>query len=177
MINESLARKYCREDITLIKNYAEAVADTTQTWICHHRNAEPFTGFCTKDLKKMNMYYKRPASELMFVTRGEHKTIHNKGKIVSAETRKKMSESQKGKHLSDEHRQKLSAANKGKTLSEDTKKKISEARKGKLSEETRKKISESHIGNKALTGRHWYNNGLMNVTAFECPAGFVPGRI
>ena len=66
MINEKQARKYCREDITLIKNYAEAVADKTKTWICHHINGEPFTGFSKKDLKKMNMYLHRPASELKF---------------------------------------------------------------------------------------------------------------
>lgn len=44
-------------------------------------------------------------------------------------------------------------------------------------EETRKKISEWCKGNKSLTGRHWYNNGLKNVAAFECPAGFVPGML
>lgn len=164
MINESQARKYCREDITLIKNYAEAIADATQTWICQHRNAEPFTGFCTKDLKKMNMYYQRPASELMFVTRSEHKTIHNKGTTQSEETRKKLSESHTGKvgkHYSEETRKKMSAALKGRTFSD----------------ETRNKMSESHKGNKALTGRRWYNNGLKNVATFECPVGFVEGRI
>lgn len=124
MINESQARKYCREDITLIKNYAEAVADTTQTWICHHRNAEPFTGFCTADLVKMNMYENRPASELMFVTRKTHVEIHSSG------------------HTCKHH-----------------------------SEESRKKISESR------NGKYWFNNGLKNVSAFECPVGFVPGML
>lgn len=113
MINETLARKYCREDITLIKNYTEAIADNTQTWICHHSNAEPFTGFCRKDLKKMNMYYKRPASELMFVTRSEHNTIHKKDMIISAEIRKKISESEKDKHISEETRKKMSKTRKG----------------------------------------------------------------
>lgn len=188
MINESQARKYCREDITLIKNYAEAIADATQTWICHHRNAEPFTGFCTKDLKKMNMYYQRPASELMFVTRSEHKTIHNKGTTQSEETRKKLSNSHrgkaspfKGKHHSEESRKKLSESHTckvGKHHSEDTRKKMSAALKGRtFSDETRNKMSESHKCNKALTGRRWYNNGLKNVATFECPVGFVEGRI
>lgn len=24
---------------------------------------------------------------------------------------------------------------------------------------------------------HWFNNGTMNKVAYECPEGFVPGRI
>ena len=80
MICESQARKYCREDISNIEGYAEAIADTTRTWICHHRNAEPFTGFCKADLKKMNMYLNRPASELKFVSPKQHYAIHKPGK-------------------------------------------------------------------------------------------------
>ena len=188
MINESQARNYCREDITLIKNYAEAVADKTRTWICHHINGEPFTGFCKEDLKKMNMYYNRPASELKFVTRSEHKTIHNKGTTHTEETRKKLSDAKKGKtssfkgkHHSEEARKKLSESHKGMTRTphtEETRNKISVALKGRtFSEEARIKMSESHKGNKSLTGRRWYNNGLKNVAAFECPVGFVKGRI
>lgn len=67
----------------------------------------------------------------------------------------------KGKHLSEEHKRKISEANKGHTAwnkgipcSEEAKKKISEANKGNLpwntgkhhSEETRKKMSETRKG-------------------------------
>lgn len=149
MINEEKARKYCREDITRIKNYAKALADPTETWICHHINGEQFTGFKAVDLIKMNMYYNRPASELMFVTHDEHRTIHRKGATHTEETKKKMSESHKGRTFSDEHRQKLSKSHKGKTssfkgkrFSEESRKKISAALTGrKLSEETRNKMS------------------------------------
>lgn len=179
MINESQARKYCREDITLIKNYAEAVADKTKTWICHHINGEPFTGFCKADLKKMNMYYQRPASELLFVTRGEHNTIHGKGIKFSEESRKKISDSNKCRTISEETRKKMSDSRKGKTgyfkgktFSEDHRKKLSESHKGKtLSKETRKKLSE------ASEGKHWYNNGIVNKFAKSCPEGFVKGML
>ena len=40
MINEYCAKKFCCEDPSLIENYALAVADTTQTWDCHHRGNE-----------------------------------------------------------------------------------------------------------------------------------------
>lgn len=49
---------------------------------------------------------------------------------------------------------------------------ISETNKGKHhSEETRKKCSE------ASKGRHWFNNGEINKFCYECPEGFVPGRL
>lgn len=115
MINEQTARKYCREDITIIKNYTEAIADKTRMWICHHINGEPFTGFCTADLKKMNMYYQRPASELVFVSRSEHNTIHKKDISLSDESRKKMSDALKGRIFSDATRKKMSKSHKGMT--------------------------------------------------------------
>lgn len=98
------------------------------------------------------------------------------GKHHSEETRKKMSETRKGKHLSEEHKKKMSEARKGKKFSEEHKKKIGASRKGKkMSEEFCRKNSEGHKG--LNIGKHWYNDGEINVRAKECPPGFVPGRI
>ncbi len=41
----------------------------------------------------------------------------------------------------------------------------------KRSEEAKEKISASK------KGRRWYNNGITSIMAYECPIGFVPGRI
>ena len=80
---------------------------------------------------------------------------HNmRGRVVSEETKRKLSESHKGqegiwrgKCLSEEHRQNVSDAHKGKKFTEEHKRKIGEAGKGrKHSKETRRKISKSHIG-------------------------------
>ena len=38
-------------------------------------------------------------------------------------------------------------------------------------EEQRKKLKERYLGN------YWYNNGIINVSAKECPEGFVAGII
>jgi hypothetical protein len=78
----------------------------------------------------------------------------HKGKIVSVETRKKMSDSRKnhagpnkGKKMSTEQKLKLSKAHTGKVIAQLTVDKILESRKEyKHSEETRKKISEGNKG-------------------------------
>ena len=99
------------------------------------------------------------------------------GKHHSTETRKKLSDSwDYDKHFTTETRKKISEGNKGKKFSEEHKKKIGTANKGRRhSEEAKRKISEANRINNI--GRHWYNNGEISIRAYECPPGFVPGRI
>ena len=68
-------------------------------------------------------------------------------KLISDETRRKMSESHKGKTLSEEHRRKIAQSGIGRKPTEETRRKLSESSKGKRhSEETRRKIGESSKG-------------------------------
>ena len=79
MINEIQAKKYCSEDISLIENYHQAIADKEKTWEIHHRRECDENGktlFSGKQLIEMNLYFKRPAEELMFVTRSMHWKLH-----------------------------------------------------------------------------------------------------
>ena len=106
---------FCRMP-ELIENYDKAVADNTQVWDCHHRlethssdGEKRFVDISKAELIALNMYYDRPAEELIFLKGAEHKSLHNKSK----ETRKKISETEKGKHLSEEHKRKLAEARKG----------------------------------------------------------------
>ena len=82
----------------------------------------------------------------------------NKGKQMSDEMKKKLSESTKGKHLSEEIKRKMSESKKGhpgywlgKHHTEEQKKKISETWEydKHFTEETKRKISE------AKKGKHW----------------------
>ena len=90
MINEKYAKSYCSEDISLIENYHEAISDEKKMWDIHHRrecDSEGRTLFTKKQLIDMNLYFKRPASELIFVTRSMHNKLHreirsNGGKIA-----------------------------------------------------------------------------------------------
>ena len=129
MINVKSAKKFCKEDISKIKNYDLAIADTTQTWHCHHRT-EIWWNCSKKELIENECYYNRKACELIFLTPAEHSKLHNKGKHLSDETRRKLSEVNEGKKLSEEHRRKLSEANKGKTHSEEWRRKSGKAHKG-----------------------------------------------
>ena len=152
MINESRVKKYCKEELSKIENYDKAVADTTQIWDLHHRT-EIWWNCTAQELIDNECYYNRKACELIFLTHAEHTRLHNKGKLLSEEQRRKISEAKKGKTLSEEHRRKLSEAKKGKKrmpFSEEHRRKISEAKKGKVrSEETKNKIS------KALKDKSW----------------------
>lgn len=101
MINEKQAKRYCGEDLSAIENYAEAVADQTQTWDLHHKlEIMPWGTYTIKNLKDHGLYYKQPAASLVFMTHAEHRRLHYKSHPLS--------EALKGKRLSEEHRRKLS---------------------------------------------------------------------
>lgn len=135
---------FCRTP-ELIENYDKAVADTTQTWQCHHRlethnsdGERRLVDISSSELIALGVYYDRPPEELIFLTPIEHISLHkagkpspNKGKKLSEETKKKISETLKGKHHSEASRKRISEALKGHSVSEETKKKKSEALKGK----------------------------------------------
>ena len=132
MINEIEVKKYCKEEISKIKNYDKAIADTTQTWHCHHILGEILS---KEQLEAHDFYYNVPACMLKFVTKSEHRSLHNIHQ--SKETRKKKSEALKNRQFSEESRKKMSESNKGRipwnkgiARSEETRKKISEKLKG-----------------------------------------------
>ncbi len=131
MIYERMVKYFCCEDPSLIENYEEAIK-SDETYNCHHRR-ELADGKVTsrKELIAQGLYYHRPAEELLFLSRSEHMRLHRKGKPLSEEHRRKISETEKGKKLSEGHKIKISEANKGKPKSEETKRKLSAAMKGK----------------------------------------------
>ena len=133
--------KYCK-DYQNIENYEKAKKDDFVGWHCHHRlethnsdGERRLVDISQKELMALNMYYNRPASELIFLTTREHNAF-KKGKYTGE------NHPRYGKHHTFEARQKISEAN---------------------------RINR--------TGRHWYNNGKENKFCYECPDGFVPGRL
>ena len=123
-------------------------------------------------------------------------TNPNKGKSLSDEHKRKISNAKRGHKVSEETRKKISKAEKGNKnalgkhlLSEETKQKMSKINKGnkyalgyRHTDEAKQKMSDAHKGqnpwNKGDKGKlHWCNNGIKSVMVEECPEGFVPGRI
>lgn len=101
MIEINKAKSYCSEDISLIENYELAIGGQTQTWECHHRK-ETDEGLSRTELIEMGLYFNRPASELIFLTKSEHSSLHHKnnkhnlGNHHTEETKTKMSEAKNG---------------------------------------------------------------------------------
>lgn len=79
------------------------------------------------------------------------KNIWSKGRKLSEETKRKISENNPKPFLEKHH-------------TEESRKKMSEARKGKP-------------GNITTLGKKCFNDGVTNVYAHDCPEGFVPGRL
>lgn len=79
MINFKKVSRFCCENISLIENYDKAINDISQTWHCHHR-FETDKHMSRDELIDANMYFYRPANELIFLTKSEHRRIHSIGK-------------------------------------------------------------------------------------------------
>ncbi len=71
------AKKFCCEDISLIENYQNALADDKEIWECHHRlEIHGNIVLSVNDLKNQDLYYNRPAYELIFLSKKDHKQLH-----------------------------------------------------------------------------------------------------
>lgn len=119
----STGTKYFCKNLEEVENYDIAVNDKSQTWECHHRlethtsdGERRLVNLSKQELIALDMYYYRPAEELIFLTAAEHRHLHHKGKKLqpfSEEHRRKMSEAKKGKKHSEKAIAKMSAAHKG----------------------------------------------------------------
>ena len=86
--------KYCCEDISLIENYDKAVNER-ELYCIHHRleiQGDKILG--KQDLIDLDLYWNRPASELVFMSIAEHARYHNAhrsliSKLKCSETLKK----------------------------------------------------------------------------------------
>ena len=71
--------RYCCESLEEVENYELAKANNFEGWDLHHRleiNEHGKVRFTMKQLKKLDLYYNRPASELIWLTRKEHRRMH-----------------------------------------------------------------------------------------------------
>ena len=183
MISKNIS-KICK-DFTHIENYDKAIADTSQVWICHHRlethnsdGEKRLVQLTDDELMILGVYYDRPASELIFLTRQNHITLHHTGKVTSEKTKFKMSNIRKGRKMPDEAKKKLSESNKRlRWWNNGVKEKHLEFCPdgfvaGRLPQSDRQKLINS--GNKK--GSVWWTNGIVDKFCKVCPEGFYKGR-
>jgi len=140
---------------------------TSSTYVAEHRlvhgepdvvqirktftNCDQAISWEHKVLRRMKVVF-----EKSWINKAAFPAIDNRGRTLSEEHKRKISEFRKGqtrKPHSEETKRKMSEAkkgnswNKGRTVSEETRRKIKEARKDQtFSEETRRKMSESRKG-------------------------------
>lgn len=164
MINIKQAKLYCIGDITQIENYEKAINDKTQTWYCHHIK-ETDEWLSRKQLIELGLYYNRPPSDLMFLTRSEHMILHHmcnqvgmNGKHHTEETKQKISESLKGRVC----------PMKGKHHSEETKQKMSEALKGRRPSNLDAILEHQKLYGGSTKGKHRvYDNKELKIYHYE----------
>lgn len=152
MISETYPTRYCRDPIDKINGYDEAIS-SSEEYVCHHVLELTIDGqfaHTPSELKRLGMYWNRPAYELMFIKRSEHQIMHmnarppmkwrslvpwnkgiktnkpawNKGIPCSDESKRKQSETKRKLHRV--------PWNKGIPMTDDAKAKLSKSQKARL---------------------------------------------
>ena len=163
-------RMFCT-DYTAVENYDLAIADD-QRWDMHHRlethdenGNERDKTLSIKELKERNLYFHRPPSEFIFLTKRDHMVLHSTMR-------------HRENPLTEEHIQKLSDSRKGYRWFTNGKQntKALECPDGyrpgrmKRPKDTVQKMSNHFAKCK------WWTNGEIDKFTIECPDGFYPGR-
>ena len=113
MVSRNIKLFVKKGELESVENYEDALRDEKNIWVTHHRlethfadgTKRPYNAILTpKELKKLGMYYNRPSSELILLTRGEHNKIHREGLIYDEERKRRISEGMKRK-WSERHEQ------------------------------------------------------------------------
>lgn len=103
MFSHRQATAYCCESLQLIDGYDKAVS-SSEEYCIHHRFED--MGLSYKDLIELGMYYKRPACELIFLTRSDHSTKHGLTRSANIDFVKKSSQWSKSAWATPEFRRK-----------------------------------------------------------------------
>lgn len=68
--------RYCK-NFKEIENYDKMINDKNNYYDCHHR-LEIELNLSKQELIERGLYWNRPANELIFLTKHEHKILHGK---------------------------------------------------------------------------------------------------
>jgi hypothetical protein len=116
--NNKRNNEYCT-NIEDVENYEKAKANNFKGWHLHHR-LETYTSdgdlrkiaISRKELIALDVYYDRPANELIYLTKAEHSALHAH---FTDKNNKKISKTIKLLWQDPEYRQHMSESHKGHT--------------------------------------------------------------
>lgn len=111
-IDISKVKSFCKDDISLIEGYDEAIS-SNECYACHHRlefTLDNEFAHTRDELIRLGMYYKRPYFELIFMKDSEHSALHR-----AVEWKASRRKRYKGWNPTNEQRTKMSLAHKGKS--------------------------------------------------------------
>lgn len=82
--------KYCSEELSKVENYDKAILNPND-YCLHHKNG---VNTSREELIEHDLYFNRPAKELIFLTKSEHTSLHAKisGFATSQKGRKRTPE-------------------------------------------------------------------------------------
>lgn len=80
MYSKNQAKRYCCEDVSKIENFEKA--NTSDEFYEFHHRKEIELDVDKEWLIANDLYYNRPASELILLTKKEHRQLHMTGKYV-----------------------------------------------------------------------------------------------
>lgn len=160
MISKNV-NKFCKDDLSLIENYDKAINDNINVWDCHHR-LETDLNVSQQYLISNNLYLNRPATELIFLTRTEHRKLHGyqyRGTYnLSKELRNEISIRQTGSSNSFYNH----------THNTNARQSISKAQKEFQNKPVVKEKKSKRMKNNKLTQNfRWITNGTDNKFAHE----------
>ena len=88
-INKKTYQAFCIEtEWESIENYEKAKNDNFKYWDCHHRlelHPDGSLRYTKDSLIKLDLYFNRPAQELIFLRHDEHAKLHGLSKKVNNE--------------------------------------------------------------------------------------------
>ena len=164
MFSVRSAKMYCKDDISKIPGYADAVS-SSDFWEIHHILELTLQGeyaHSMKELIRMGMYYNRPYYELIFMPRKQHQKMHlhanNPVHKYTKETWKKHAIAMIGHY----------GWNRGKKWSASTKEKMRVAHTGlKHREESKRMISIANQKRYSAYKQYKSDGGMLNYNGFS----------
>lgn len=185
------AREHYIAHLLLAKIYNDAKMYSAVMYMMtgFHKNRK--FKFNSRVYKKMREDYSQRASvERKGINKGSANGMYGKSSWdgITPEQRARRVESSRrsflGKHHTDETKKRISEANSGtnsawygKHHTEEQKRKIGLANIGKHNKSEAEKQAHSLRMKGRHLGKHWFNDGTKCVFDYQCPEGFVAGRL